>query len=122
MNHFIKNILLLAVALVPSYFTAEYFGSVYDYFSPQYDNSIGLGKEGLKIIVGIPFTYTFFTTLLFQSFGFGNRNKWTLWLLAPALLFFASGDLKHIYLPIILALIALGLAVLLRKIFKIQSL
>ena len=123
MNNFIRNILLLVVALVLSYFTAEYFGTWYDKFFPQSDDSMfSLTKQELIFLAGIPFAYIFFTALLFQSFGFGNRNKWTLWLLAPALLFFASGDLKHIYLPIILALIALGLAVLLRKIFKIQSL
>jgi len=37
----------------------------------------------------------------------------------PALLFFLIGDIAHIYLPIILGLIAFGLAYLLRKIFKI---
>ena len=120
MNDVVKNILLLVIVLILSYFTAKYFGSWYDKFSPQYDNTLGVGKALLKSLVGIPFAYIFFTTLLLQSFGFGNRNKWTLWFLAPALLFFASGDLKHIYLPIILALIAFGLATLIRKIFKYE--
>ncbi len=120
MNNTIKNILLLVVAIALSYFTADYFGGWYDKFSPQYDNTLGVGKDMLKSLVGSPFAYIFFTTLLLQSFGFGNRNKWTLWLLAPALLFFASGDLKHIYLPIILGLIAFGLAFVARKIFKIS--
>ena len=120
MNNVVKNILLLVVALILSYFTAEYFGSWYDKFSPLYDNTLGLGKEALRSITGIPFAYIFFTTLLFQSFGFGNRNKWTLWLLTPAMLFFASGDIQHIYLPVILALIAFGLAFVVRKVFKIS--
>jgi len=120
MNSFVKNILLLVVALVLSYFTGQYFGGWYDKFSPLYDNTLGLGKDALNSVTGIPFAYIFFTTLLFQSFGFDNRNKWTGWLLTPALLFFASGDLKHIYLPIILALIAFGLSIILRKIFKIS--
>jgi len=121
MNNFIKNILLLVSVLVLSYFTANYFGSLYGYFSPPFDDSmIGLSKETLSFIDGAPFSYIFFTTLLFQSFGLGNRNKWTLWLLAPAILFFASGDLKHIYLPVILGLVAWGLATLLRKIFRIS--
>lgn len=119
MNHIIKNILLLAVVLVLSYFTAVYFGSWYDKFSPQSDDSwFSLGKQQLIFLVGMPFAYIFFTTLLFQSFGFGNRNKWTGWLLVPALLFFASGDIQHIYLPILLGLIAFGLAFIIRKVFK----
>ena len=119
MNGTVKNILLLVVALVLSYFTATYFGSWYDYFSSLHDYSwFSLTKQELIFITGIPFAYVFFTTLLFQSFGFGNRNKWTGWLLAPALLFFASGDLKHVYLPIALALAAFGLAFVVQKVFK----
>jgi|SRR3989338_216611 len=121
MNGFIKNILLLVVILVLSYFVAEYFGGWYNRFSPLFSRSIfALTEQELIFLVGMPFAYIFFTTLLFQSFGFDNRNKWTGWLLTPALLFFASGDLKHIYLPIILALIAFGLSIILRKIFKIS--
>lgn len=119
MNNFIKNILLLIVVLVLSYFTAQYFGSWYDGFSPLYDSSFfPLPKEVLINTAGFPFAFIFFTVLLFKLFGSGNKNKWIGWLLVPALLFFASGDLKHIYLPITLALIALGLATLLRKMFK----
>jgi len=122
MNNFIKNISLFVVVLVLSYFTAEYFGTLYDKFSPQYDDSFfSLTKQELIFLAGIPFAYVFFVIILFKTFAWGNRDKWTLWLLAPALLFFASGDLKHIYLPIVLGLIALGLATLLRKIFKINA-
>ena len=120
MNHTIKNILLLVGVWVLSYFTANYFGSWYDHFSSLHDYSwFSLTKQELIFITGIPFAYAFFLTLLFQSFGFGNRNKWTGWLLTPALLFFASGDIQHIYLPIALALIAYGLAFIVRKVFKI---
>lgn len=121
MNNAIKNILLLIVVLVLSYFVADYFGSWYDKFSPQYDNTLGVGKDILKSLVGIPFAYIFFTIITFKLFGSGNKNKWTGWLLVLPFLFFASGDLKHIYLPIILALIAFGLAILIRKIFKISK-
>ena len=121
MNGFIKNILLLVGVLILSYFVAEYFGGWYNRFSPLFSRSIfALTEQELIFLVGIPFAYIFFTTLLFQSFGFGNRNKWTLWLLTPALLFFASGDIQHIYLPIVLALVAFGLAFVVRKIFKIS--
>jgi len=121
MNNIVKNILLLIVVFVLSYFTAPYFGAVYDNFIPgSLDAGAWIGTlEAWQSIIGFPFAYIFFTTLLFQSLGFGNRNKWTLWLLVPVLLFFASGDIQHIYLPIILGLIAFGLAWIIRKILKI---
>ena len=119
MKNFIKNIVLLAVVLVISYFTAEYFGSWYDRFSPLYDSSIfALTENELVFLIGLPFAYTFFMVLLFQLFGFGNKNKWTIWLLVPVLLFFGSGDIQHIYLPIILGLIALAVTKLVHVIIS----
>ena len=122
MNNFLKNTGLFIVVLVLSYFTADYFGFIYDYFSPLYSRSIfALTKNELIFIMGLPFAYIFFTILLFKLFGFGNKNKWIIWLLVPAVLFFGSGDIKHLYLPILLGLIALGLSTLLQKLFKRNS-
>jgi hypothetical protein len=122
MNNFIKNILLLVVSIVLSYFTAEYFGSLYDSFIPgSLDSGAWIGTlKAWQSIIGFPFAYVFFTILLFQLFGAGNRNKWTGWLLVPPALFFAAGDLRHIYLPIILGLISFGLAFVIRKVFKLN--
>lgn len=117
MNNAIKNILLLVAVMVLSYFTATYFGTIYDFFSPQSDDSwFSFDKQALIFLAGLPFAYIFFIIILFKLFGSGNKNKWLGWLLVPPLLFFASGDLRHIYLPIILALIAWGLAILFRKV------
>ena len=119
MNNFIKNVLLLLAVVLISYFMTNYFGSLYNHFSPLYDSSFfSIPKEGLIKIAGFPFAYIFFTTILFQTFAWGNRNKWTGWFLAPASLFFAVSDLSHIYLPIVLALIAFGLATIIRKVFN----
>jgi len=122
MNNFIRNILLLAAVLILSYFTAGYFGGIYDQFSPQYGNSfLGIGRNTSIFIAGLPFAYVFFATSIFMSFGFGSKKKWTIWLLIPALLFWLFADIQHIYIPILLALVALGLALLIRKILKINS-
>ena len=122
MNNFLKNTGLFVVVLILSYFTANWFGAWYNKFSPLYDSSFfPLSKEELILLAGIPFAYIFFTILLFKLFGFGNKNKWIIWLLVPALLFFGSGDIKHLYLPILLGLIALGLSTLLQKLFKRNS-
>ncbi|OHA94549.1 MAG: hypothetical protein A3D37_01145 [Candidatus Zambryskibacteria bacterium RIFCSPHIGHO2_02_FULL_38_22] len=112
MNNFIKNFLLLVTVLMLSYFIAPYSGSLYDNFIP---GSLGGGAwigttKAWQSIIGFPFAYIFFVILLFKLFGSGNKNKWTIWLLVPALLFFGSGDLKHIYLPIILGAVAFLLA------------
>lgn len=110
MKNFIKNITLLVVVLVLSYFTSMQFGFWYS------DLTGGLGgtwigaKGTWESIIGFPFAYIFFLILLFKLFALGNKNKWLIWLLVPALLFFGSGDLKHIYLPILLGLISFGLA------------
>jgi len=106
-----SRILLFAVALILSYFTAPYLGKVYDYFVPQLGSSfLGIGKEVAVYVVGFPFSYVFFTTFIFQIFGGVNKKKWTIWLLVPAFLLFILGDIQHIYLPILLALIAFSLA------------
>jgi|SRR3989338_6559133 len=112
MNNFIKNVLLLVIVFVSSYFLSPYFGSFYDYLTPGSlgDNAWIGTTSAWQSIIGFPFAYIFFVIILFKTFAWGNGDKWTLWLLAPALLFFASGDIQHIYLPIILGLIALGLS------------
>lgn len=121
MNNFLKNILLLVVVLILSYFTANYFGAIYDKFAPQYDSLFGAPKEITNFVVGFPLSYIFFTILLFKLLAFGNKNKWLIWLLVPAVLFFGSGDIQHIYLPILLGLIVFALASLLQKLFKRNS-
>lgn len=123
MRSSIKNILLFVAALILSYFASGYFGNIYDSFTPgSLGDSAWIGTtEAWQSVIGFPFSYIFFTILVFKLFASGNKNKWIGWLLVPPFLFFASGDLKHIYLPIALGLVALGLAISIRKIFKIGS-
>ena len=97
---------------------ATWFGKIYDYFSPLYDRSIfALTKDQLISMTGGPFAYVFFLILIFGTMGFKEKKNWIMWLLIPPLLFFGSGDIKHIYLPIILGLIAFGLAKILRILY-----
>lgn len=119
MNNTLRDILLFIIVLVLSYFTGEYFGAIYNKFAPIHDHSLlGLSTGDLIHLIGAPFAYIFFTILLFKLFAGGNQNKWIGWFLVPPALFFASGDLKHIYLPIILGLVAYSLAMLITKVFK----
>lgn len=108
---YIKNLGLLVIVLVLSYFTAEYFGNLYNYFVPQYDDSLlGLPRESAIAFSGVPFAYVFFTIFIFKLFGNHNKNKWILILLLPALIIYLLNGIRFIYLPIILGLIAFGLA------------
>lgn len=119
MNNTVKNILLLAVVLVLSYFTAVYFGALYDLLVPSQVDTIWIGTtRSWQFIIGLPFSYIFFLTLFIETFGSGNKRKWMWWLLVPGMIFFAIGGIKYIYPPIVMGLIAFGLATLFRKMFK----
>lgn len=118
MNNFLKNVLLLVAVLALSYFTAGHFGFLYDYFTPGTLGSRALAgtPEAWQSLIGLPFAFIFFLILLFKLFAAGNKNGWIGWLLVPPFLFFVAGDLVHIYLPIILTIIAFGTATLLRRV------
>lgn len=115
MNKFVRNLLGLALVLLTSYFTASYFGSLYDYFAPQHDSLFGAPKQMTSFVIGIPFAYVFFTIFIFGLFGFKEEKKWIIGLLIPVALLWLFADLTHIYLPIILGLIAFLLAWVIHK-------
>jgi nitrate/nitrite transporter NarK len=119
MKNFIKNILLLVAVFILSYFTASYFGALYDKFSPQYDFSFfNLQKDQIIFLAGLPVAYVFFVPFLFELFGGKSKVKWTAWLLVPPALFWISADKYYIYVPIILAIIAFYLAKLINLIIS----
>ncbi len=101
--NFLKNIILLVVVLFLSYFTAEYFGSWYDKFSPQYSSFITSRGDSI-FVVGLLSAYVFFITSLFGILGYGNKKRWIFILLIPAALVFVLGDFAHIYLSVIVGL------------------
>lgn len=119
MNNFFKNFLILIAVLILSYFTAPYFGSLYDKFSPQYDGSfLGVSKSFAVFVAGFPFAYVFFVPFLFELFGSVNKKKWSVWLLLPPMLLWISVDIYYIYLPSILGIIAFVLARFIRFIIS----
>jgi hypothetical protein len=119
MNNILKNILLLALVLVLSYFTADDFGRFYVLMFGQ--GGAWIGSEKIwNLIIGFPLSLIFFLILVFYIWVFKTK-KAILWLISPLLLWQISIDLKHIYLPISLALISLGLAAILRKVFSLHN-
>ena len=101
----IKNIGLLAVLLMTSYFLAKYFGRLYDKMVPLSGGSF-IGSKGDAIyLIGLPLSYIFFLTLLFTAFG-GAKKYWIIGvLLIPAVIFEFYFDLAHFYIPVALALL-----------------
>ena len=119
MNNIVKNILLLVAVLVLSYFSAGYFGMAYD--SMFGSGGAWIGSEGSwNLIIGFPLALLFFLTLFSYTWIFKSKKP-TLWLISPVLLWEVVIDIRHIYIPIALTLVALGLAILLQKIFKIST-
>lgn len=115
MNTFLKDILLIVIAVALSYFSAEYLGSLYT--SLLGSGGAWFGREqSWNFIIGFPLTLTFFASLIFSTWIFTKKSA-VLWLISPLLLWEIVVDIKHIYIPIILVLVALGLSWLLRKIF-----
>lgn len=119
MNNFIKDILLLVVVLVLSYFTAGYFGSIYSSMFGSGGAWIG-SEESWNLIIGFPLSLAFFLTLFSYALVFKSKSA-TLWLISPILLWEGAVDIRHIYIPILLVAVAFGLATLFRKIFKIGT-
>lgn len=107
----LKNLGLLLVVLVLSYLTAEYFGNWYDNFSPQYGSSFwGISRDASIEFTGSIVAYVFFTVFVYGLSGFKQNRIWISALLVPALILWFYADRYHIYLPIILGLIAFAIA------------
>ena len=118
----VRNFILLFTALILSYLTASYTGSWYNQISPQYGSVfLGTDTDSAVLFAGALVSHVFFVPSIFGLFGFRKNIRWISILLIPPALLWIFVDIYHIYIPIILALIALGLAVLIRKILKISG-
>lgn len=111
-----KNILLLVLVLVTSYFTAPYVGGVYDKFYPQYGDWI-IGKNDSIFFAGFLLSYIALIPFVFGLFGV-RGNKSILWFLLPVLLFLLFADSYHVYIPITFGLTGFALAKFLRLIIS----
>lgn len=121
MNNFIKNVLLFVGALILSYFTAGYLGSVYNYLFPVELNSGWIGSpNSLEFIRGISLSLIFFLTFISATWVF-KKTISTIWLVSPLIIYEVLVDIRHIYIPTILILVALGISWVLPKIFNFKS-
>ncbi len=115
MNKLLKNIIIVAGALVVSYFTSPFFGKLYDVIFPSITGSY----IDFTALIGLPISYIFFLTLLFTVFGGTKKYWWIAIALIPAIIFEAAFDLQHIYFPVAIGLvgwlIGKGLSMLIAK-------
>jgi len=109
----IKNISILFLTLVLSYFTSVYFGSLYKYIS--HDNGTWID---LSSLLGIPIGYIFFLLLLFTAFGGSKKYWWIVILLIPAAIFELYFDLAHIYIPIVIGFMGWVIGFAISKLVK----
>jgi hypothetical protein len=114
----IFSVLLIAIAIILSYYTACFFGYIYDHLFPFELNSGWIGSsQSLQFVRGISLSLIFFITVFTYSWLF---KKWTsmLWFISPLLLWEVVMDLRHIYIPILLIIIAFALAKLINLIIS----
>lgn len=116
----LKNVLILFFVLAPSFFLGSVLGKVYAFFIPTRDFSVAsIPSEITQNIIGWPLSYIFFLTLLFTAFGGAKKYWWIGIGLIPAVLFEVAFDLRHLYFPIAIGLVAWlvgrGVALLLQK-------
>ena len=119
MNNIIKQIILISVAIILSYFTSDYFGNFYSFLFGSGSSWIG-SESSWDFIIGLPLSLIFFLTLISYIWVFKSKSS-TLWLISPLLLWEGTVDIRHIYIPILLVIVAFGLATLFKKLFKRNS-
>lgn len=115
MRNKIYSILLVLVALVCAYYSASFFGKIYNDLFPNELNSgwIG-GGQSLYFLRGISLSLLFFMIMFTYPWVFKTVRK-TMWFLIPIALWEIAFDPDKIYIPIILSLIGFSLAWLVRK-------
>jgi len=115
MNKIIKNILLLAIVLILSYFSSIYFGSLYKNITHDYGTWIDLSS-----IVGFHYGYIFFLLVAFAAFGDKTKYWWIGALLIPAVAFeiYFDLNLRYIYIPVVIGLVGWGIGFLISKVVK----
>ena len=104
----LKNIILLVIALVGAYFTAEWFGVLYTKLIGV-TQAHGLGafwgsEDLLNLSSGIIPAFVAYLTVLFTAFGGKKKYWWVGILLLPVLWFVWKFDLAHWYFYVGLAL------------------
>lgn len=115
----VKSFILLIIALLLSYYTAVHVGALYTQLFGEGGAWIG-SEDSWNFIIGLPLSLIFFLTLIPATWVFKKTSS-SFWLISPIILWEIVLDIRHIYIPIALIILALGLSTLLKKILKINT-
>jgi len=107
----IKDVLVVIAILLLTYFTAEFFGMLYEQFFP---GSIGdggiflIGKDAGYSLAGLVPAYLFFTLLLLTIFA-GKEKYWITGVMCAlavvAVVYLGLLEVMNLYFPITLAIL-----------------
>src|SRR3989344_2306959 len=102
----------VVASYILSYLAAPYFAYVYAIFSSSTLGGTYITPAAAETIVGVPLGLIVLLVFLLTAIGGKNRWWWIGVAIAPAVLFELLLDPLHIYIPIILGVIAWGLGYL----------
>ena len=107
MNSIVVRLLIVVFSYATSVLTAVYFGRVYDYLTPGSSGGSFIGTpDAWNWLVGYPLGTIFLLTLLMHTQGSKHVWWWNIITLTPMILFELLLDPLHIYLPVILGVVA----------------
>lgn len=116
MTKIVTRVSIMGLAYLLAYvFLARYFGSVYASYFPESISSSFVPSAIGAWVIGLPLAVIFTLVFLMHAVGGQRVWLWTIVALVPAILFEILFDILHLYIPIILGLIAWGLGSLAHK-------
>ena len=119
MNITTTRFLIVFFSYILSYFLSVYFGTLYGYLFPFTLSGGFIGDQSsLDSLFGLPLAVIFLLTLLMHSQGGKYVWWWIIIALLPAILFEVFLDPFHIYVPLILGLIAWSLGTMAHTFLK----
>ena len=104
MKNIFKNLGLFVLAVLVAYIASPLLGELYNKVFKQYGTYVDL-----RMLSGLPLAYIFSLIFLFTAFGDTKKYWWIGFALIPAVLFEVAFDLRHIYFPIAIGLVAYAL-------------
>jgi len=116
MNKIIKNILLLLIVLVLTYFFSGYFyNQIYSLVYGSASSLFIIYAGIAKLLAVFVLSYIFFVLLVFAGFGDKKKYWWIGILVIPVVIFELYFDWAHIYIPIVVGIVGWGVGFLVSK-------
>lgn len=118
MSTFSKNLLLFILVIILSISTTFHFSLIATYFTSQDILYASFLPVLLMGSVGGSLSVTFFLVFIFSLGGFKKNKSWIIFPLIPYALMWLNSDIIHIYLPVLVGLVAYALAFCSRRIYS----